>query len=86
MLNPNNLTRAGDLYNEINKSFKTNLPAAALPDLVLAGAKIGSQPTIRKYVLSATEVSPWVEPETGAQVLLPNQTEIEKLAKRVIGD
>jgi LCP family protein required for cell wall assembly len=86
LLDPNNLARVGEIYQGVNNSFQTDLASADLPALVLAATQLGTAPIIRKYTLSTSEVSYWVEPESGAQVLLPDQVAIATIARRVIGE
>lgn len=67
------ISRVPDLYNMYLSSVETNLSLSDILPLVPVASKILADPSrLRRYALSVDQAVPYVLPESGANVLIPN--------------
>jgi len=80
MLSLDVVVKAPELYNQFRNSVETNMPM----DTILAFVLLAPHIEIRKYMIGSSETTPFRVPESGAQVLIPNEIAIQnKLIKAI---
>jgi len=74
------LSRVPELYNLYLSSVETDMGLADIVPLVPVASQILSDPSkLRRYSIGEELVSPYVLPDSGANVLIPNYELIEKI-------
>jgi len=74
------LTRVPELYNLYSSSVETNLTLSEIVSLMPVTTKILSDPSrLRRFSIGLDQVTPYVLPISGANVLLPNFDLINEL-------
>ncbi|MDX9849409.1 MAG: LCP family protein [Anaerolineaceae bacterium] len=74
------ITRAPELYNLYLSSVETDLTLADIVPLMPVTSQILSDPSrLRRYAIGLDQVSPYVLPDSGANVLIPNYELIDEL-------
>lgn len=74
------LTRVPELYNLYSSSVETNLTLSEIVSLMPVTSKILSDPSrLRRFAIGIDQVTPYVLPNSGANVLLPDFELIDKL-------
>lgn len=74
------ISKVPDLYDLYISSVETNLTAADIIPLVPIASKILSDPSkLRRFAIGPEHVSPYVLPDSGANVLIPNYELIQEV-------
>jgi polyisoprenyl-teichoic acid--peptidoglycan teichoic acid transferase len=74
-----------DLYDRYKSSVETTLGLAdILPLVPVATQLLNDTSRIRRYAIGYSEITPYVVPETGAQVLLPNYDLIHEIIQQAV--
>ncbi len=74
------ITRVPELYNLYLSSVETDLTLADIVPLMPVTSQILSDPSrLRRYAIGLDQVSPYVLPDSGANVLIPNYELIDEL-------
>jgi len=76
------LNHVPDLFNTYKSTVETNLTLDATLRLLPAANLIHDPSSIRRYVIGYDQAYDWVEPSTGAMVLLPVYPEIQKILQQ----
>ena len=80
MLNLDVVSQALYLYNLVIDNVETNLPLDTILSLIMITPDI----TVRKFVIGASETTPYRIPESGAQVLIPDETAIQNILRQAL--
>jgi len=78
------LTRLPDFYELYRQSVVTDLTLADITALAPAAIQMSRDPQVNRQVIGYGQVYDWVEPFSGAQVLLPRPGAIEPLVRQTI--
>lgn len=74
------ISRVPDLYNLYISSVETNLTATDIIPLVPLASKILSDPSkLKRFAIGPEHVTPYVLPDSGANVLIPNYDLIQEV-------
>ena len=80
LLSLNAVAKAPELFNEYKQTIQTDLTLDDIFPLLPLATQLADGDNINRYQISPSEVTPWVNPYNGAQVLLP----IQSLVKQVM--
>jgi len=79
------VTRVGDIYNTLSSSVVTDLSLSDIAPLITLAAKIMNDSSkITMYEIGESQVTPYVMPSSGANVLLPNYDAIWQVLKTAL--
>ncbi len=67
------IQRAPELYEQFIHAVQTDLTLGDILPLLPIAAQFTDTSRIHRYAISVAQITPWVNPNTGAQVLLPNR-------------
>lgn len=84
LLSFNALSRAFDLYNQYTQSVSTDLTLGSMTSLLPAVTSLAKTNNVNRFVLGYEQVYNWVEPYTGAMVLLPNYEAVLQLMQQAL--
>lgn len=85
LMNLNAINRAPELYDMFKASVETNVPVSTIVSLTPLGLKIYNDSSIlKRYAIGAADVTNYIVPETGAQVLLPNQDAVMAIMRQAL--
>jgi polyisoprenyl-teichoic acid--peptidoglycan teichoic acid transferase len=84
LLSLNALARVPELYGLYRQNVQTNLSLENTLSLLPAVTKLAANNTVNRYVIGYGQVYDWVEPYTGAQVLLPNQAAVLQVMRQAL--
>ena len=74
------ISRVPELYNLYQSSVETDLTVADIIPLMPVTSQILSNPSrLRRFAIGLDQVSPYVLPDSGANVLIPNYELIDKI-------
>ncbi|HBG74672.1 MAG: hypothetical protein A2X25_11615 [Chloroflexi bacterium GWB2_49_20] len=78
------LNRASELYNTYLSNVDTNLSLDACLKLLPAINLINDTSGVKRYVIGYDQVYDWVDPGTGAQVLVPIPEEVRNVLQQAV--
>ncbi|MHB8807827.1 MAG: LCP family protein [Anaerolineaceae bacterium] len=79
------VTRAGDIYNTLSSSVVTDLSLSDIVPLITLASKVMNDSSkITMYEIGESQVTPYVMPSSGANVLLPNYNAIWQVLKTAL--
>jgi LCP family protein required for cell wall assembly len=79
------VTKAGDIYNTLSSSVVTDLTLSDIvPLITLAGKVMNDSSRISMYEIGESQVTAYVMPSSGANVLLPNYDAIWQVLKTAL--
>ena len=78
------LTRAPELYKIYKDSVYTDIGLGDVATLLPAAKALANAQTINRYVINYGPVYDWIEPYTGAMVLLPNRYKIMPIMREAL--
>ncbi len=79
----NALNRGSELYNLFINSVETNLTLPTILELLPFAGNLAADPSIvKRYTIGSENVTNYVVPESGAQVLLPDTASISEIIKQ----
>ncbi|MEZ0397127.1 MAG: LCP family protein [Anaerolineales bacterium] len=84
LLSLDGLNRAPELYALYRDSVETNLDLETVLRLLPLLQSIDLQ-NVERYEIGAEQVTPWMEPESGAQYLLPRPEAIQTILQQAVG-
>lgn len=84
LLSLDGLNRIPELYSLYRASVETNLDLEFLLQLAPRLHSIDMQ-HVERYEIGAEQVTPWMEPESGAQYLLPKPDAIQAILQQAVG-
>jgi polyisoprenyl-teichoic acid--peptidoglycan teichoic acid transferase len=82
LMSLNAITRAPELFNEFSSSVETDLDLSKLVQLAMMAPSLMDSSHIRRYTLGSGEVTGYVVPSSGADVLLPNKAAIWNIVQQ----
>ncbi|HAF61947.1 MAG TPA: hypothetical protein DCK95_06435 [Anaerolineaceae bacterium] len=81
----NGVANAGEIYNTLSSSVVTDMTLGDIVPLISLTAKIINDPTrINTYAIGRSQVTSYVIPSSGANVLLPNYDAIWEVLKTAL--
>lgn len=85
LMSLNAVNRGPELYDMFKASVETDIPASTIVSMLPLGLKIYNDSSIlKRYSIGAAEVTNYVVPESGAQVLLPNQEAVMAIIRQAL--
>lgn len=78
------VTRAPQLYQQYIESVVTNLTLDAILPLLPLATQLGNASGFSRYAVGPNQVTPWVNPFSGAQVLLPIQNQVRSIMSQAL--
>lgn len=84
LLSLDGLNRIPELYGLYRASVETNLDLEFLLQLAPRLRALDIQ-NLERYTIGADQVTPWMEPESGAQYLLPKPDAIQAILRQAMG-
>jgi len=85
LISLNGLNRAPELYQMFNSSVVTNVSLATILNLIPLGTKIANDPSIiQRYAIGEGQVTSYIVPSNGAQVLLPNYDSVMEIIRNAL--
>lgn len=78
------LNHASELYNTYRSNVDTNLSLESCLKLLPALNLIKDPSTVKRYVVGYDQAYDWIDPGTGAQVLIPIPAEIRSLLEQAV--
>jgi LCP family protein required for cell wall assembly len=73
-----------ELYNQYRQSVETDIDIGDITELAPLAAKLAASNKVNRYVIDYKAVTDWVEPYSGAQVLLPNSSAIRQIMREAL--
>ena len=80
MLSLDAVLRAPELYNLLINNVETNMPMNTILSMVVLAPNV----KLRKFIIGASETTPYRVPENGAQVLLPDEFAIQEILRQAL--
>ena len=85
MMSLNAINRVPELYNMFKASVETNVPLTTIANLMPLAVKIANDPNmVKRFAIGPDQVTSYVVPVSGAQVLLPNQDAVMTLMREAM--
>jgi LCP family protein required for cell wall assembly len=85
LMSLNAVNRAPELYDMFKTSVETNIPLTTIVPLLPLFLKIYNDPSIvKRFAIGPKEVTSYVVPESGAQVLLPIQDSVMAIMREAL--
>jgi LCP family protein required for cell wall assembly len=85
LMSLNAINRVPELYNMFKASVDTNVPLTTIANLIPLAVKIANDPSmVKRYAIGPDQVTGYIVPVSGAQVLLPNQDAVMALMREAM--
>lgn len=85
LMSLNAVNRGPELYDMFKASVETDISASTIISMLPLGLKIYNDSSIlKRYSIGEAEVTNYVVPESGAQVLLPNQEAVMTIIRQAL--
>jgi hypothetical protein len=81
----NAVNRAPELYNMFKASVEMNVPLTTIVSLLPTAVNVYNDTSIlKRYAIGEADVTGYVVPSNGAQVLLPNQEAVMAIMREAL--
>ena len=80
MLSVGVVSQALNFYNLVVENIETDIPLDTILSLIIIAPDI----SVRKYIIGPSETTPYRVPETGTQVLIPDEIAIQNLLRQAL--
>ncbi len=85
LMSLNALNRVPELYSMFKTSVETNVSLSTIVSLMPLAAKIAANPSIvKRYAIGSAQVSNYIVPGSGSQVLLPDQEAVMAIIRQAL--
>ncbi|MEW6716698.1 MAG: LCP family protein [Chloroflexota bacterium] len=78
------VTKAPELFDIYRKNVTTDLTLSDITPLLPLAEQLSDLKGVKRYTIGPSQVSSWVHPITGAQVLLPNRDAIRAILREAL--